>query len=103
MLKPDSDPQMTQPDAVTFALGHIRASTGHAPDRAGFLAALASGTATAAARSALESHLWEAGPAELAGLVAGGFTSFPMLAALAKELLPPAHPNRQWLAECLPV
>lgn len=56
-----------------------------------------------AARSALENHLWEAAPAELAGLVAEGFTSFPKLAALAVQLLPPAHPNRQWLAECLPV
>ena len=88
---------MAQPDAITFALGHIRASSGLAPDRDSFVAALDTGVASSAARATLESHLHESGAAELASLVAEGFTSFAKLAALARQLLPPAHPNRLWL------
>lgn len=93
---------MTPPDAVTFALGHIRASSGHALDRDSFVAALDTGVADISACAALESHLHESGPAELASLVAKGVTSFAKRAALARQLLPPAHPNRLWLEMALP-
>ena len=93
---------MTQPDAITFALGHIRASSGIAPDRDSFVAALDMGVASSSARAALESHLHESGPAELASLVAEGFTSFAKLAAFARQVLPAEHPNRVWLDMALP-
>ena len=88
---------MTHPDAVTFALGHIRASSGLAPDRDSFVAALDIGVVSSSARPALENHLYESGPAELASLVAEGFTSFAKLTALARQVLPAEHPNRIWL------
>ena len=88
---------MHQIDAVTFALGHIRVSSGVLPDRASFVAALASGEICPESRLALETHLYEASPAELASLVADGFTTFPLLARLAGQVLPAAHANRIWL------
>ena len=88
---------MQPPDAVTFALGHIKASSGAESVRADFEAALASGRARPGALLAVETHLFEASPAELASLVAEGFTSFSTLAALAHDILPAAHPNRTYL------
>ena len=88
---------MKPADAVTFALGHIKASSGAWIIRADFESALATGHVRQTARLAVETHLFETSPAELASLVAEGFASFAALRALARKFLPAAHPNLIYL------
>jgi len=87
------------PDAIDFALGHLRASSGGAPSRVAFVQALRDSAADDNARQALQAHLYETGPAELADLVAQEFATFPTLALLARDLLPIGHPVRTHLEE----
>lgn len=97
-MRPATSRQSVQPvDAVTLALGHIKASGGTEFVRADFEAALATGHVRGRVRLAVEAHLFEADPAELAALVAAGFTSFVTLGVLAQKILPATHPNRTYL------
>jgi hypothetical protein len=98
LARPAISGSSVQPvDAVTFALGHIKTSSGAETVRADFEATLASGHVRETAKLAVETHFFETGPAELASLVAEGFSSFAALCALARKILPATHPNRLFL------
>ena len=84
-------------DAVDFALGHIRASGGVVYSREAFQQSIATGVVSAGVENAIETHLYEAETAELADLVAQRFTSFALLARLARRILPETHVNRVYL------
>lgn len=88
--------------AVQVALGHFKASTGVDVDPVAFARSLASGRSTPQTEFALEAHLREADPAELANLVIEGAASFQSLKILADRLLPPDHPNQAYIARFLP-
>lgn len=87
--------------ALRFALGHFEASTGIVVAPSDFEDALRSGYATPQTMLAVETHLNEADPAELANLVIDGVASFASLSALADRYLRVGHPNRLYLARSL--
>ncbi len=88
-----------KPSAVDFALAHIRASSGIVTDAESFGRCLASGIVEPSSQVAIETHLREAAPAELADLVAEGRATFQSLAALADRLIEPDHPNAEFIHE----
>ncbi|GJE50952.1 hypothetical protein GOFOIKOB_4006 [Methylobacterium tardum] len=88
--------------AIQAALGHFKASTGADVDPVAFAKSLASGCPTPQTEFALEAHLREADPAELANLVIEGAASFHSLKTLADQLLPADHPNHAYIARFLP-
>ncbi|NGM33041.1 hypothetical protein G4G93_03665 [Methylobacterium sp. DB0501] len=88
-------------DAVEAALCHFRASTGIEVDPAAFGNALSTGRPTPETALALETHLREADPAELANLVIDGVARFQSLKMLADQLLPTGHPNHAYIARFL--
>lgn len=88
-------------DAVEAALCHFKASTGIDVDPVAFSASLTSGRPTPQIELALEAHLREADPAELANLVLEGVASFQSLKSLADQLLPAEHPNHAYIARFL--
>lgn len=94
-------PEQTR-DAVEAALCHFKASTGADVDPVAFARSLASGCPTPQTELAIETHLREADPAELANLVVEGAASFQSLKMLADRLLPPGHPNHAYIARFLP-
>ena len=87
------------PLAVRFAANHLGVSARRQTTPDEFVRALSGGDASVDAQHAVQTFLNEADPAEIADLVTCGVTSFSRLFQIAKQSLPPLHPNRVYLEQ----
>ena len=84
-------------NAIASALCHFRVSTGIDVDPDAFASSLMSGVCVPEVMFAVETHLREADPAEIANLVIEGSATFTSLKSLVDRLLPAGHPNREYV------